>query len=88
MLFHFLALLPLLAQAIAKSKVHDETFVPDYVLDASLEDIKINCKSRPSVLFNGTYPGPALYLKEEQTTWIRVYNRMTDKNVTVVSLHL
>nr|CEG05309.1 unnamed protein product [Fusarium clavum] len=80
---HFLALLPLVAGAFAKTQVHDDTFTPDYVLEATLDDIKVNCKTRSSVTFNGTFPGPTLYLKEEQTTWIRVYNHIPDNNVTV-----
>lgn len=82
---HLLALLPLVAGAFAKTYVHDDTFTPDYVLEATLDDIQINCKTRSSVTFNGTFPGPTLYLKEEQTTWIRVYNHIPDNNVTVVS---
>ena len=85
MFSHFLALLPLVAGAFAKTYVHDDTFTPDYVLEATLDDIQINCKTRSSVTFNGTFPGPTLYLKEEQTTWIRVYNHIPDNNVTVVS---
>lgn len=84
-MFNILAVLPLLALAAAKCKVHDQTFTPDYVLEATLEDIKVNCKSRQSVVFNGTFPGPTLHLKEEQTVWIRVYNRVPDQNLTVVS---
>jgi L-ascorbate oxidase len=80
--------LPFLAGAFAKSKVHDDTFTPDYILEATLDDIKINCKSRSSITFNGTSPGPTIYLREEQTTWIRVYNKIPDNNVTVVSLHV
>ncbi|KAM0427435.1 hypothetical protein ACHAQK_012032 [Fusarium lateritium] len=83
MKFSLFSLLPLLALASAKSRVHDKGFTPDYVLEATLDDIKVNCISRSSVTFNGTYPGPTLYLREEQTTWIRVYNRIPDNNVTV-----
>uniref|UniRef100_A0A4E9ENH2 L-ascorbate oxidase n=1 Tax=Gibberella zeae TaxID=5518 RepID=A0A4E9ENH2_GIBZA len=83
MLFHFLALLPFVAGAFAEYKVHDDTFKPDYVLEATLDDIKINCVSRSSIVFNGTSPGPTIYLQEEQTTWIRVYNKIPDNNVTV-----
>jgi hypothetical protein len=85
MRFNVLPLLPFLALASAESQVHDGSFTPDYVLEATLDDIKVNCISRSSVTFNGTSPGPTLYLKEEQTTWIRVYNRVPDNNVTVVS---
>ncbi|KAM0231823.1 hypothetical protein ACHAP5_010923 [Fusarium lateritium] len=83
MKFSLFSLLPLLALVSAKSRVHDKSFTPDYVLEATLDDIKVNCISRSSVTFNGSYPGPTLYLREEQTTWIRVYNRVPDNNVTV-----
>ncbi|RSL91621.1 hypothetical protein CDV31_015434 [Fusarium ambrosium] len=83
MLFNILALLPFLARALAGYLVHDSSFVPDYVLEATLDEIQIDCEPRLSVIFNGTYPGPTLHLQEGQTTWIRVYNRMRDKNVTV-----
>ena len=32
----------------------------------------------------GTVPGPALYLKENQTTWVRVYNDLLEANTTMV----
>lgn len=32
----------------------------------------------------GTIPGPTLYLKEDQSTWVRVYNDMTGRNLTMV----
>lgn len=84
MLSNILALLPYLAGALAGYLVHDSSFVPDYVLEATLEEIQIDCKPRLSVVFNGTYPGPTLHLREGQTAWIRVYNRMAHKNLTVV----
>ncbi|UPL03177.1 hypothetical protein LCI18_014111 [Fusarium solani-melongenae] len=83
MLSNILALLPFLTGALAGYLVHDSSFVPDYVLEATLEEIQIDCTSRLSVIFNGTYPGPTLHLREGQTTWVRVYNRMAHKNVTV-----
>jgi hypothetical protein len=58
---------------------------PDYVLVATAENVTINCQTRYSVIFNGTTPGPALYMKENYTTWVRVYNQITDQNLTVVS---
>lgn len=84
MLSNILALLPFLTGTLAGYLVHDGSFVPDYVLEATLEQIQIDCTSRLSVIFNGTYPGPTLHLREGQTTWIRVYNRMAHNNVTVV----
>lgn len=58
--------------------------VPDYVLVATAENVTINCQSRYSVVFNGTTPGPSLYMKENYTTWVRVYNKIPDQNLTAV----
>ncbi|OTA98175.1 putative multicopper oxidase [Hypoxylon sp. CI-4A] len=65
------------------ASIHDESWQPEYVLHASSETITMNCEQRESVVFNGTMPGPPLYLKEGQTTWVRVYNDMPDLNFTV-----
>lgn len=70
--------------AARQAVVHDETWRPEYVLVATAQNITTNCRSRHSVVFNGTSPGPALYLKEGQTTWVRVYNHLEDKNLTAV----
>ncbi|KAI0018889.1 L-ascorbate oxidase [Xylariomycetidae sp. FL0641] len=63
--------------------VHDASWQPTYALVATSEVITINCVQRQSVVFNGTSPGPPLYLKEGETTWVRVYNNMADLNMTV-----
>lgn len=60
-------------------------YTPDYVLTATARNISINCLSRYSVVFNDTLPGPPLHLKENYTTWVRVYNNIADQNLTVVS---
>ena len=62
---------------------HDASFEPDIILRATAQNISIDCESRHSVVLNGSSPGPTLYLKEGFTTWIRVYNDITDDNVTV-----
>lgn len=59
---------------------------PDYVLVGTAANHTINCQQRYSVIFNGTSPGPPLYMKENYTTWVRVYNHIQDQNLTVVSL--
>ncbi|KAK2616565.1 Multicopper oxidase aurL2 [Conoideocrella luteorostrata] len=69
--------------ALAEFQVHNATFKPEYVLEATLSDIKINCNTRRSVVLNGTSPGPTLHLREGHTTWVRVYNRMSDQNITI-----
>jgi L-ascorbate oxidase len=64
---------------------HDETFVPDAVLRVTISNISQPCvPEKPVALVNGTYPGPALYLDEGKTQWIRVYNDMADQNLTMV----
>lgn len=62
---------------------HDESFTPDVVLRVSLATIQQNCQPRLSVIINGTYPGPTVYLEPDVTTWIRVYND-ADVNTTMV----
>jgi hypothetical protein len=78
------ALLLALVSAVDRVVVHDETFVPDIVLRLSVATIQQDCQSRLSVVVNGTYPGPPVYLQPDTTTWIRVYND-ADVNSTIVS---
>jgi hypothetical protein len=66
--------------------VHDASWQPTYALYATAEEITVNCCQRLSVVFNGTLPGPPLYLKEEETTWVRVYNRLENHNLTMVGV--
>lgn len=63
---------------------HGDSFIPDYILRATAQNYTIACASRYSVIVNGTLPGPVVTLKENQTSWIRVYNDMTDQNFTMV----
>ncbi|KAI2779885.1 putative multicopper oxidase [Daldinia loculata] len=65
------------------ASIHDSSWKPEYVLHVTFEEITMNCEQRESVIFNGTMPGPPLYLKEGKTTWVRVYNDMSDLNFTV-----
>ncbi|KAK8088503.1 hypothetical protein PG997_003464 [Apiospora hydei] len=76
-------LLHICAAAAAQGPVsHGGAWEPEYVLVATAQNITIDCESRYSVVFNGTSPGPVLHLQEGKTTWVRVYNQMTDKNIT------
>lgn len=70
-LLSFLFALSVTAVRLVK---HDTSFVPNVVLRISEGTILQNCQPRLSTLVNGTYPGPAIYLKPDVTTWIRVYN--------------
>jgi L-ascorbate oxidase len=65
---------------------HDKTWQPTYVLEATAQNITVACKTRYSTVFNGSFPGPTLYLKEGETTWVRVYNNIEDANITVVRM--
>lgn len=78
----FLRLLAVLLGAATAAKPHPN---PEYVLIATGQNISTHCRSRYSVIFNGMNPGPPLHLKENMTTWIRVYNHIEGENLTVVS---
>ncbi|RAH83160.1 putative multi-copper oxidase [Aspergillus japonicus CBS 114.51] len=62
---------------------HDESFSPDYILRVTEDTVPIACRTRYSALVNGSIPGPTLYLRENQTTWVRVYNDMLSNNLTI-----
>jgi FtsP/CotA-like multicopper oxidase with cupredoxin domain len=65
-------------------RCHDHSFIPDHVLRITYETISIGCQTRPSVVINGSLPGPELRLRPGKTSWIRVYNDMTEFNATIV----
>ncbi len=72
---------------VAATYCHDETFVPDAVLRITAENKTQSCLgSKEIVLVNGTSPGPELRIQEGKVYWIRVYNDMVDKNLTMVYL--
>lgn len=64
--------------------VHDESFQPDRILRVTAVNYPLDCTVRYSVLINGTHPGPELRFREGDKVWIRVYNDMTDENLTMV----
>jgi hypothetical protein len=64
---------------------HGPEFVPDHVLRVSLNNnFSVACQTRPTVVVNGTSPGPPLYLQPGKTSWVRVYNDMLTENFTMV----
>jgi hypothetical protein len=67
-----------------KPQYHDSSFIPDHVLRLTYEEISIGCQTRSSTVVNGTLPGPTIHLKPGRTSWIRVYNDMSDYNATIV----
>jgi len=64
---------------------HNGTFVPEFILRATAQNVSQACIDRLFVLLNGTSPGPELRLRPGITSWIRVYNDIPDQNLTVVS---
>ncbi|EFQ35509.1 L-ascorbate oxidase [Colletotrichum graminicola] len=62
---------------------HDSSFVPDHVLRLTYENVSVGCQTRQSVLVNGSLVGPALRLRPEERSWIRVYNDMEEFNTTM-----
>ena len=69
----------------AKNYVHDKSFTPNVILRGTVQNFSAGCIERSSVLLNGTSPGPEVRIRAGKTTWIRVYNDMNDRNLTVVS---
>ncbi|KAF7969597.1 hypothetical protein HWV62_26829 [Athelia sp. TMB] len=73
----------LATQSLAKLYVHNSSFTPDEILRVTAENVTQGCESRYSVLVNGSFPGPELRFQEGDQRWIRVYNDMSDKNLTM-----
>lgn len=75
----------LFSRAAAKQK-HDETFAPDAILRVTAQEINIGGIQRLTTLVNDSIPGPELRIPEGEVTWIRVYNDMSDQNLTMVCM--
>ncbi|KAK3991488.1 putative L-ascorbate oxidase [Cladorrhinum sp. PSN332] len=74
----------LLPAALAGQTVtHDSSFAPDQILRVSVGNVPSACESRTDIVVNGTSPGPALHIPPGRSTWVRVYNDMTDQNLTM-----
>lgn len=68
---------------------HGSSFTPDYVLRVTEQPFTQSCITKNEViLINGTSPGPELRLTEGNVYWIRVYNDMDKKNLTMVTCRL
>ena len=66
---------------------HGSSFSPDYNLRVTEQPFTLSCITKDKViLVNGTSPGPGLRLTEGNIYWIRVFNDMNDKNLTM-ALH-
>ncbi|KAH7408030.1 putative laccase [Cadophora sp. MPI-SDFR-AT-0126] len=80
----FAIALSCLGHVLADTTCHDETFIPDAILRVTEAPLAQSCyPSKPTILVNGTSPGPALKIKEGYTYWIRVYNDMEHNNLTM-----
>jgi L-ascorbate oxidase len=64
---------------------HDDSFIPDYELYVTRQNIGIGGIERYTTLVNNTLPGPELRFKEGEVVWIRVHNDMPESNLTMVS---
>ncbi|KAL9115052.1 MAG: hypothetical protein Q9187_007359 [Circinaria calcarea] len=82
-IYSFIVLVLFLRLARATASVHDDTFTPHIILRGTVQSVSQACINRLSVLINGTCPGPEIRLREGKTTWIRVYNDMNDRNLTM-----
>jgi hypothetical protein len=71
---------------LAELVTHGEEFKPDHVLRVSVAMVPSACEIREDVVVNGTSPGPAIRLLPGARTWIRVYNDIPDRNLTMVSM--
>ncbi|QIW98575.1 hypothetical protein AMS68_004093 [Peltaster fructicola] len=84
MLSQSVILLSLLGSVLCKQLWrHDPAFTPQYVLRITYELTSQACRYKPIALVNGTAPGPTLYMTENETTWVRVYNDMPSQNLTM-----
>ena len=66
--------------------IHDDSFTPDAILHVNMQNISVGGINRLTTLVNGSLPGPELRFSEGQPVWVRVYNRMEENNLTMVSL--
>ncbi|PHH79253.1 hypothetical protein CDD80_5337 [Ophiocordyceps camponoti-rufipedis] len=67
----------------ADFQVHDDGFKPDFVINATMGELDVDCNKRLSVLLNGQSPGPQINMTEGSITWVRVWNHMEDQNLTM-----
>jgi FtsP/CotA-like multicopper oxidase with cupredoxin domain len=58
-------------------------FSRNVVLEVSEQVISADCTKRPSVVINGTFPGPELRFKPGEKVKIRVFNLLKDHSVTI-----
>ena len=66
---------------------HGDSFKPDAVLRISLSNTTLGCIDRYTALVNGSSPGPELRFRRSKAVWIRVWNDMSNENLTMVSTY-
>jgi len=85
-LFFLVALATLGRASLPHLVRHDSTFTPNIVLHITFQSTTQSCLSpKEIVLVNGSSPGPEVRIRAGRTYWIRVYNDMTEKNLTMVT---
>lgn len=80
-----LPLFPLVLLQIVTATIHDDSFAPDAVLRVTAQNVSVGGIHKLTTLANESIPGPELRVPENETAWIRVFNDMNDKNLTMVS---
>ena len=81
----FLLLFRLITPLYVTATVHDDSFIPDAILRVTTQNISLGGIEKLTTLINGSVPGPELRVPENETAWIRVFNDMEDRNLTMVS---
>jgi hypothetical protein len=72
--------------ASLKAHCHDYSFTPNEIFRVTRQNVNLGGIYRYTTLVNDSIPGPPLRIPENEVFWIRVYNDMTDDNLTMVSL--
>ena len=83
--YSFLLLFHLIGPLYVGAIVHDGSFIPDAILRVTTQNISLGGFEKLTTLINGSVPGPELRVPENETAWIRVFNDMEDRNLTMVS---
>ena len=83
--YSFLLLFHLLTPIYVTATIHDDSFMPDAILRVTTQNISLGGIEKLTTLINGSVPGPELRVPENETAWIRVFNDMEDRNLTMVS---
>ena len=81
-------LLSLILLHCVTAVVHDGSFMPDAILRVTSQNVSLGGIQRLTTLVNGSAPGPEVHVPENETVWIRVFNDMTDSNLTMVRFYL